>query len=448
MPLPWHHNGNAPAFREGLSNTMRLFQSLGFALLALFGTHHARACEYNVRDVGFVELTTDPYQLYGYIDAGVPEEAAATFARLAYTALIDTNLEVKMVDLSNSKDEAALEQIENLGITTFPALALVSPEGRGYAVDLPAPGADFEEGVREALERLVMSPLRTRILDVVTSRYGVVVVVEGSDPGSNLKASDAAEDAVTKIHARMKMLPKPISEPPVKLVISPEQARMEPLLMWALDLAPYAEETPPEDAAVVVLYGRARRMGPNLTGRELTEEFITRFLSVIGADCECGLDRSWMQGTMLPIRWDRTVQKQVASKLGFDPEDPMTKTEISITISKGARTGSGTKLGAPESDFSFGYQEISAAAALEATQSEGGEDTELVASSVTETVAAMAPALEAPVEPTDASVEELEHEAPATSRRDPGPLWVVIPILAIVAILGSGIILWRGRNRA
>jgi hypothetical protein len=84
-------------------------------------------------------------------------------------------------------------------------------------------------------------------------------------------------------------------------------------------------------------------------GKEITEDNLATVLFVIGQDCECGLDHRWMQGTMLPARWTDKMQAQVTENLGFDPENPMIKMEISSII----RRGSYSYPGVP-----FGYQEL------------------------------------------------------------------------------------------
>jgi len=48
---------------------------------------------------------------------------------------------------------------------------------------------------------------------------------------------------------------------------------------------------------------------------------------------------------MLPLEWDSTDQAELAAHLGFDPESPLVKTEISQIIAQGmAQQGSGTKM--------------------------------------------------------------------------------------------------------
>jgi hypothetical protein len=74
-------------------------------------------------------------------------------------------------------------------------------------------------------------------------------------------------------------------------------------------------------------------MGPVLTGDDITTRKILNLLSIVGADCECGLDNSWKLGTMIPLRWDYAMQKRVAGLLGFDVENPMIKSEMSRILS-------------------------------------------------------------------------------------------------------------------
>ena len=84
---------------------------------------------------------------------------------------------------------------------------------------------------------------------------------------------------------------------------------------------------------IAVLYGRGRRMGPVLSGKRLTENNLLNLLSLIGADCECGLDRSWLLGTMVPLRWPPDLRELLVHQLGFDVENPLIKSEMSQILS-------------------------------------------------------------------------------------------------------------------
>ncbi len=87
------------------------------------------------------------------------------------------------------------------------------------------------------------------------------------------------------------------------------------------------------------------------TAVTLTADHLTQLLSVIGGDCECGVDHRWLQGTMLPARWDEALQQKVVQNLGYDPENPMAKMEMVSIIRRGM--GGFDYPGVP-----FEYQEI------------------------------------------------------------------------------------------
>jgi hypothetical protein len=86
-------------------------------------------------------------------------------------------------------------------------------------------------------------------------------------------------------------------------------------------------------------------------GETLTSDNLTQLLSVVGADCECSLDHRWLQGTMLPARWDEALQQKVVQSIGFDPENPMTKMEMVSIVRRG--TG-----GSDSPSVPFDYREI------------------------------------------------------------------------------------------
>ena len=146
--------------------------------------------------------------------------------------------------------------------------------------------------------------------------------------GDNYRAKEAANRAIQNIQKKMVFLPKPIKHPP-KLVSVPNQLiKNERILLWSLGIDS-------EQPVAAVIYGRARWIGPLFQGDKITSENLSAILLIIGLDCECGLDKSWMQGTMLPVKWDKKVQSRVAKSLGFDPENPMIKMEINRILRMG-----------------------------------------------------------------------------------------------------------------
>lgn len=317
----------------------------------------ALACEYNVRDVGFVDLKTMPYTLYIYVDNTTPETVSDNLEEALFMGLLDSNIDSVIVNVDTDTEHHALRLLQEHEPAQFPTAMLVSPKGFHQPIEIAEASRSGIEAIEARLESLITSPFRTSLLNQVTDTYGVVLIVEGPDADENTEIKDAATRSARKIHTRMKMLPKAIANPPVVMTITSDDYKAESMLLWSLAIDPSAIT----GAHAVVIYGRGRQMGPVLTGEAITEKRLTGYLSVIGADCECGLDRSWMQGTMIPLQWSDEIQSIVSSTLGFDPENPRTKMEISMTISKGQRNrlngGSDTKNPDSIQKLSFAYNE-------------------------------------------------------------------------------------------
>jgi hypothetical protein len=320
----------------------------------------ALACEYNVRDVGFVDLKTQPYRLFIFVDDTTSDETKAALDDSLFMGLLDSNIEASVVDIDSEKVVPGKHLLKGTPIETFPTAILESPKGYTHVIPFDDVAELGVEAIEEKLGSIMHSPMRTTLLEQVTNYYGVVLVIEGPDDAVNAAIHDAATRSVRKIHTRMKMLPKAIANPPVVQTITQDQIHDEKLLVWSLGAYPNAKN----EAHVVILYGRGRQMGPVLKGDAITEERLTSYLQVIGADCECGLDRSWMQGTMIPLQWSDEIQEMVSTSLGFDPENPRTKMEISMTVAKGqkSRLNSGSETKNPDaaplaSAVSFAYNE-------------------------------------------------------------------------------------------
>ena len=92
----------------------------------------------------------------------------------------------------------------------------------------------------------------------------------------------------------------------------------ERALIWSLGMDWQATEEPQAS----ILIGRGRRLGPALKGDAITSVQLQEMLAVAGQDCECDLDRSWMQGPRMPMAWGPERQQASYQWLGFDPENP------------------------------------------------------------------------------------------------------------------------------
>ncbi len=222
-------------------------------------------------------------------------------------------------------------------------------------MDLTAEGKPLSISAWDGLESVFDSKRRNVVVSKVYEHYGVILIVEGKNADENARIRKMADTVVATITSQMDKLEKEIREPPVVEVISEKEFASEKAFMWSLGIDAIAE-TP----QVAVLYGRGRIIGPVLRDAQLDERALTAIVNTIGLNCECGLDRKWMQGTMIPQKWDEDVQKRFANHLGFDPESPAIRIEMSQILSKGGK-GEGanrqTQIGGTLDDLLMGYRE-------------------------------------------------------------------------------------------
>jgi len=316
-----------------------------FFVCLCFGVDTAEACKYNVRDTGFVYLGTRPYYMYGYVRGDTPEEIVTSFKDISYAVLVDTNVRVEIINIDEHKEHPGIKHIDLEQIESFPTAVVVSPDGQSLSVSVTEADQPFKRSLLTGLEDIVSSVKRDEIIQQVSEVYAAVLLFEGPEKEENKRAREASVEGIEAITRQMRLLPKAVAEPPVLIEVSREEFSSEKVLLWSLGL----EAKDINEPCAAVIYGRARWIGPLMRGKQISANVVANILYIIGADCECGLDRSLMQGTMLPVRWGEEVQGKVARSLGFDPENPMIKMEINRIL----RMGASSYPGVP-----FGYQEL------------------------------------------------------------------------------------------
>jgi hypothetical protein len=311
------------------------------------GVCAAPACQYNVREVGFADAGVEAYRLIVYLPESTPGSEISSLQETMAAALAETNIRFEPVTAGADANQTAMEIAKTHGSSRFPAAVLVAPEGQSLSVTWPEGAASLAETALSAVESLLDSGTGRQILETCADTYGTVLLIEGPDPRQNEAARAAACAAINRIGEHLESLPKPIGKPPALVVLEQKVLAREQVLLWTLGLK--AEDVKQPCAAV--FYGRGRWIGPLFQGETLKADNLTQLLSVIGADCECSLDHQWLQGTMLPARWDGALQQRVVQSTGLDPESPMTKMEM-ISIVRRGMGGSGYS-GVP-----FDYREV------------------------------------------------------------------------------------------
>jgi cell division septation protein DedD len=336
-----------------------IFKVLFFLILLSPG---AQACRFNVREVGYVYFPEDAYYLYGFVRDDTPAAQVTAFDEVAKSVLAQSNIVFELIQIDKQKEHPALPHLPMKQIQSYPALVLVSPspENRMRILPIPQNAQPFSQRLQSVLENLIISPKRNEILKHVAEIYGFVLLFEGRDQEQNKQAAKAADEVIKEITEMLPFMPQPVYAPaplnkgPLRIDISLKEAQQEETLLWSLDLL----DRDPNIPHAVVMHGRGRIVGVPLAGADIDAYALGYFLSVIGADCECGLDRRWMTGRMIPLRWDESVKTRIARVLGYDPENPMIMMEVARIVRRGYYPGGFADFPKAADSQILGYQEI------------------------------------------------------------------------------------------
>jgi len=380
----------------------------------------ALSCRYSVRDVAFAQLDPYSYRLFILTDAKTGGETSQTLLLAAKKAFQDSNVVAEMVRADDQKDHFARKYPDKHKITGFPALVLAYDEE--HSLLLPSPGKD----PRAAFEQALRSPMRDEIARDHLESYATVLIMEGTTGDENRQVRGMAEQAVRRVSDQLKILPKEIKNPPVVSVLPRARFDEERILLWCIE----EMETRDQEPAVLVLHGRGRRVGPLLRGKDITEERLYNILATVGQDCECGLDRIWMQGRTIPYRFDKIMRERMARHLGFDPDSPMVRMEMNqILRIAPSSTPKQPKRFDVDTPAALGYREIE-------IPSDPG--------------AFPKPQTNLPSGAATNPTPTLGHEpGPAAPSNAPSraALWTMLGLAVAVLTVGIGILLWaKGRT--
>ena len=298
--------------------------TLIFISLTVLLVRDSFACRYNVRETGFVAMESEQFFLGIYIDDHTSEQQVAEIKYTARDLFSESNIAFEIVNINTQTDHPALAYLPSLSVKTFPAAVLVSPDGQFLPVSLDGSDRPFADRLKSAFRQILFSAIREELKQKVSTHYGVVLFIEGRESKENQQAREAIEQALIRVKKNMDLMPKSIKNPPVMLTLKNKSLTADPVLIWTLGLKASAVEKP----HAAVFYGKARWLGPLFKNEEITRNNLSEILFVIGADCECGLDKNWLRGTMLPMAYDKNDRERIAADLGFDPENPMIKSEI------------------------------------------------------------------------------------------------------------------------
>ena len=373
----------------------------------------AHACRYTVRDVGFADLGNERYTFYCFVDDLVPGARVDQLGQAAAVLFGDANVQFQLINLAKGDHPQAKHLAKRK--PGVPAGLLLSPTGElAWPVNFPAAKPDNPEW--SFLSSVVSSPTRDELIEKLIPAYAVILFVEGTDASQTKRARAAVDDAIKAITPLMPQMPKPVDHPPEVVVVPTKRVAAESVLLWSLGLD--AEPVPEPQA--VVLMGRGRRVGQPMRGGLVTRSELQEAMAVVGQDCECGLDRVWMQGERFPLSWGRAERTAAYAELGFDPDNPQVKAEISRIISRGPNSRpTGTATSNHFEQLSLGYSEELIEFNLEPEELSEAEPEPVV----------------------EAKPVELEPEPAALGQSN--TVWWTLGFIAVATLAGGGLLLLR-----
>ena len=300
-------------------------------LVTMFVATVALACRYTVRDIGFVRLSRPVVQLALIGSAFDLDEVGATTD--------DLPLDVIQFDPEHESTHPAVELARKSDVDCV----LIADDGRMLPVTDPI--------------SIGRSPLARELAEQAASTFAFVLLLESDDTAANEAARSEIEQLQDRLEAIEEHLPRPLGHPlDIRSLDRKEQER-DTVLFWSLGI-----DVPVRTPTAVITYGRARRAGAPVEIDEFTRDKAARELiaqlALVGESCECDTSRAWTDEPVGLVPWTRATHATSSGALGFDPESPMVRAEVTRILGRGGDK-SATAGTAPDSleELLLGYGE-------------------------------------------------------------------------------------------
>ena len=294
-------------------------------LMALLGFgSSAEACRFTVREIAYSILSQTKFS-FVIVDSkqSVESPLIQEMSKCDKVA----NLNVVVLHEEEDRIHPFVELALSKGIK-LPAYFLLAPNNEVLPFCQGSTLNDKE--LKDVFYHQVLnSEARNRFLEEVQASFARVLLIDSDDESKNQEAVSIIEENCRQIKDLMPLMPKEIQTPPSLLHITREQFEKEKVFLWSLGL-----DTLMNEPRAVVLYGRGRVMGQPLPYQKIQEGGTYKYMTLIGADCECGIDRKWMLGRQALLKWNPTTSQQLATELGFDVDSPAILAEMSRIIAK------------------------------------------------------------------------------------------------------------------
>lgn len=296
---------------------MRLRSTVPFLSL-LWAVTQVLSCPYSIRDSGFIIRDPVPYRLIWLSHGAAPEALAATqllHDKIAAQVFDEANVRPELLDTKREPQHPLRSKLESLA-TADGQVFLAAPDDRVTEPPL-SPASIMEKALTELFQQTVDSPKRREIVQEIITHWCVVVVVEGADPAQSAAVARAAAAAADQLVGFKPEMGDPIQAAPPVVRLRADDPD-ERITRWSVGL----EEGDLRETRAAILFGKGRRVGPVLTAAQATEGRFLELFRLLGKNCTCTADPTWLLGPALPLKWGRDLRQQVRVALGFDPDNP------------------------------------------------------------------------------------------------------------------------------
>lgn len=273
----------------------------------------ALACQYTVRDIGFVDLRGPEYSIVirGDVDERIKQDAAVELNWLA-----DSN--ARSTFRPGNVSGWVVEIVDRDG------RVLRMGDSESARPSAPDPATLDAEWIGRIVRERFESPALKAIRDGAADTFAQILVVEGADLAERSRANEMARQATTALRRIEPMLPRPLAKPVGRISVAADRRATETMLLWALGL----DSLPLERSALAVIYGRGKLAGRVLAAEEGDGRELLAQLALVGESCECETDRRWAEEPVLPGYWPQDFRRRASDGLGFDPDSPLVRAEV------------------------------------------------------------------------------------------------------------------------
>lgn len=281
------------------------------------------ACDYTVRDIGFVKLDGPDFSLYvlGPETSVYSEEDAQRLG----------NWNIRLVASSTEETASYPDAIRKSSHFQMNGWSMWLVDSTLRALHLES-ASRWEQlpSIEQTLARHLDSKRMREIGEEALSSFAQVVLFDCVAASKQ----EIAKETATSVARLEPLLPRPILLPVRTVLISEDEREAERVLLWALGI----DDANSREAVLTVVYGRGCLAGPALRGESIRLEETIGQLALVGESCECETDRSWYDERRLPVFWDNDRERQAAETLGFNPLNSRIRLEIRQILSRGGRS--------------------------------------------------------------------------------------------------------------